>query len=357
MADNLGEDPVLQDDGAEVLDEPSPPEAENPESPESPESRSRFHGFMEPLIRLLHRIWRPENRLAVAISLMMTVALFGSLWIFYRDHIKERYSLPGSEDYNAMMAVPMPPEGKPFFVYVSERRNLSRVSPDFYALFPGFPMDSMAVSLFPGEDGDVGFSSAVFCLDWKAMDEADRKKLISVQKGRILDLSFLFGSPGIIAKPQGDIDGIPMFSLEPDKLGHVAFSIYGNALLLSRSREDMISSIRALMHAMTWLSWNEGSPRVVRTFVEKDRRYRFFLFPERGNVAGLGLPRRLHQSLPQSVLFDMAFQRIDHDRSTEKYFMWLTRKEEISSHDAGFASDPISIRNCAGDVSFMRRKS
>lgn len=339
-------DSVLLDDGAGSSDESSPAE-----------SRFKVSFLPDALIRFCHTIRKPGNGIAVIISLMMAVVLLGGSWIFYRDHIKKRSTLPGSEDYNAMMAMPMPPEEKPFFVYVSERRNVVKVSPDFYALFPGLPVDSMAVSLLPGDGGDVGFSSAAYCLDWKALGGSVRKKMISVQRGRSQDLSFLFDSPGVEAKPLEAIDDIPIFSLKPSKLGNIMFSMYGNALLLSRSREDMILSLKALMHAMTRLSWNEGPLRVVRTFIEDDRRYRFFLYPEDGDTAGLGLPRRIRQALPQSVLFDMAVQRVDCDRSTEKFFLWLTRKEEMSSDDAGFASDSISIRSCAGDVPVLRRKS
>lgn len=346
MTDNLkDEDSVVFDDGAAV----------NEEFPSGKRGFKRSFVVVA-LLWPFRLIWRPNNRLATAISLMLMVVLFGGSWIFYRERMKERSSLLGSDDYNAMMAMPMPPEKKPFFVYVSERRNVSSVSPDFYALFPGLPVDSMAVALLPGEGDDVCFSSAVYCLDWKALDDETHKKMISVQRGESSDVSFLFGPSAVPAKSQEAIDGIPVFSLELGESKGMLFSMYGNALLLSRDRDDMILSLKALMYAMTRLSWNEGYPRIVRTFIEEDRRYRFFLYPDHGDPAGLGLPRRIHQALPQSVLFDMAVQKIDHDQSTEMFFLWLTRKEETSSNDTGFASDPISTRS-AGDVCILWRKS
>ncbi len=305
-------------------------------------------GFLAGLNKLMRAlswpfrlIWAPKNRAKVVISIMIGSVAAGGFTILRKEMLKNRTTPLGSENFNAMMAITEPPEGKPFFVYVSEKRTVSEVSSDYFSLFPGIPMDSVAVALYPDEKDSIIFSSAAFCLDWNAIDPTARKNVIEVQRGALKDLSFLFG-PSTKIGEENPIDQIPIFSLELPGRGKAIFSVYGNALLLSESREGMIESIRALMYPMTRLSWNNDTSRMVRTFVEDDRRYRFFLHPENSHT-GKELPRRSHQALSSSLLLNIGIRQADPEGLSEEFLLWLTRKEDNPSNDTSFAFDNVFV--------------
>ncbi len=331
MEDNLGDD-VLKDQ--EMADAPS--------------------GFFAGLNRLLRAlfwpfkfIWTPKNRAKVVISIMIGSVAAGGFTILRKETLKNRTTPLGSENFNAMMAITEPPEGSPFFVYVSEKRTVSEVSSDYFSLFPGMPVDSVAVALYPDGKGSILFSSAAFCLDWNALDPTARKSVIEVQRGTLNDLSFLFG-PSTKIGNEDPIDKLPVFSLDLPGRGKAIFSVYGNALLLSENREGMIESIRALIHPMTRLSWNNDTSRMVRTFVEDDRRYRFFLHPENSNT-GQELPRRTHQALSSSLLLNIGIRQADPEGLSEEFLLWLTRKENLPSNDTSFAFDNVFV-NAMGHI-------
>ncbi|NCC95706.1 MAG: hypothetical protein EOM02_02610 [Synergistales bacterium] len=290
-------------------------------------------------------IWAPKNRAKVVISIMVGSVVVGGFTILRKEMFKNRTTPLGSENFNAMMAITEPPEGKPFFVYVAEKRTVSDVSSDYFSLFPGMPMDSVAVALYPGKNGSILFSSAAFCLDWNSLDPTVRKNVIEVQRGALKDLSFLF-DPSTKIGEENPIDQIPIFSLELPGRGKAVFSVYGNALLLSDNREGMIESIRALIHPMTRLSWNNDTSRTVRTFVEDDRRYRFFLHPENSN-SGQELPRRSHQALSSSLLLNIGIRQADPEGLSEEFLLWLTRKEGNPSNDTSFAFDNAFVNAMA----------
>lgn len=310
--------------------------------------------FMRILSWPFRLIWAPKNRAKVVILIMVGSVAAGGLLILRTEMSKNRAMPLGSENFNAMMAITEPPEGKPFFVYVSEKRTVSEVSSDYFSLFPGIPVDSVAVALYPDEAGSVLFSSAAFCLDWSALDSATKEKIIKVQKGSLKDLGFLFESSSMF-KDESPIDEVPVFSLELPGRGKVLFSVYGNALLLSDSRDEMIRSIRALIYPMTRLSWNNDTSRMVRTFVEDDRRYRFFLHPENSN-GGQELPRRSHQALSSSLLLDIAIRQADPEGRSEEFLLWLTRKENNSSNDTSFAFDNVFV-NAMGYICLVPGKN
>ena len=332
MGDNLEDDVLMDRETADGTSVPS----------------NFFAGFSRLMMVLswpFRLIWAPRNRAKVVISIMIGSVVAGGFTILRKEMLKNQITPLGSENFNAMMAITEPPEEKPFFVYVSEKRTISNVSSDYFSLFPGMPMDSVAVALYPGENGSILFSSAAFCLDWNSLDPTVRKKVIEVQRGALKDLSFLFGPSTKIGK-ENPIDQIPIFSLELPERGKVVFSVYGNALLLSNNREGMIESIRALIHPMTRLSWNNDTSRTVRTFVENDRRYRFFLHPENSN-SGQELPRRSHQALSSSLLLNIGIRQADPYGLSEEFLLWLTRKEGDSSNDTSFAFDNVFVNAMA----------
>lgn len=286
-------------------------------------------------------IWAPKNRAKAVILIMVGSVVAGGFTILRTEMSKNRTKPLGSENFNAMMAITEPPENKPFFVYVSEKRTVSEVSSDYFSLFPGIPIDSVAVALYPDAKGSVLFSSAAFCIDWNATDLATRKKIIEVQKGLLKEPNFLF-DPSSKLEEDSPIDKVPVFSLELSERGKVLFSVYGNVLLLSDNREEMIRSIRALIYPMTRLSWNNDTSRMVRTFVEEDRRYRFFLHPENTD-GGQEIPRRSHQALSSSLLLNIAIRQADPGAHSEAFLLWLTRKENNPSDDTSFAFDNIFV--------------
>ncbi|MCF4150243.1 hypothetical protein L2W58_00275 [Dethiosulfovibrio sp. F2B] len=279
-----------------------------------------------------------KSRGSVFVLAMVVSTLGGVGWILY-DSWREKDSLPvGCVDQNAMMAVGGLEKDEPFLVYVSERRRLEDVSADFYSLFPGYPVDSMAVVFSPDREREVGFSSAVFCLDWLELGSDVRKKLVEIQRGRSKDPSFLFGENPVGISPDGEIDNIPVFKAVFSSR-EMLFVSFGNALLLSRDRDSMIDSLKALIHAMTRLSWDEGG-RIVRSFVEGDRRYRLYLYSSSKDLYSV-LPRRAHQSLSVDLLLDMAMEQVASSRYSDEILSWLIRKEGAGIDDITFATDPI----------------
>lgn len=303
----------------------------------------RLLGGVRKIIKLLFWplsvIWAPRHRAKFVILVMVGSVFFSGWWVF-QDERQKKASVPlGSKDFNAMMAMARPPVDRPFFVYVSEKRSISSSSPTYFSLFSGIPVDSVAVALYPDDDGPVFFSSAAYCIDWGALDEGTRKKLIAVQRGKLSEVGFLFGKSVVVEKAES-VDEVPVFSVAFTGRDRVLFSIYGNVLLLADDREDMIGAIKALIHPMTRLSWNEGTCRIIRTYVEDDRRYRFFLCPEI-RTAGQELPRRINQSLSPALLLNIAVRKADPDGKSEEFLLWLTRKGDNVSNDTSFASDSI----------------
>ena len=295
--------------------------------------------FIKFLFWPLSFIWAPRHR-AKFVILVMVVSVFFAAWWVFQDERRKVASIPlGGKDFNAMMAMARPPVDRPFFVYVSEKRSISSSSPTYFSLFSGIPVDSVAVALYPDDERPVFFSSAAYCVDWGALDEGTRKKLIAVQRGKLSDVGFLFDKSVLVEKAE-NVDEIPVFSVAFNGKDRVLFSIYGNVLLLADDREDMIGAIKALIHPMTRLSWNEGSCRIIRTYVEDDRRYRFFLCPEI-RTAGQELPRRINQALSPALLLNIAVRKADPEGKSEEFLLWLTRKGDNASNDTSFASDNV----------------
>lgn len=298
-------------------------------------------------------VWAPKNRARFVIFVMVGSVVVAGLWVFQDEKAKRASTPLGGNNFNAMMAMARPPEGSPFFVYVSENRDISGSAPSYFSLFPRIPVDSVAVALYPDEEGPVLFASAAYCMDWKSLDKETQRKAISVQRGKLDDLSFIFGVSAIVDGSER-VDEVPVFSVAFPDRDAILFSIYGNVLLVSDDREDMIGAIRALIHPMTRLSWNEGTSRIVRTYVEDDRRYRFFLYPE-GKEGGQELPRRINQALSPSLLLNIAIRKADPEALSEEVLLWLTRKGDHTSNDTSFASDNLSF-NIWNYLSFLPSK-
>nr|WP_321499358.1 hypothetical protein [uncultured Dethiosulfovibrio sp.] len=298
-------------------------------------------------------VWAPKNRARFVIFVMVGSVVVAGLWVFQDERAKKASTPLGGKNFNAMMAMARPPEGRPFFVYVSENRDVAGSAPSYFSLFPSIPVDSVAVALYPDEGGPVLFASAAYCMDWNSLDNETQKKAISVQRGKLDDLSFIFGSSAMVDRSES-VDEVPVFSVAFPGHDAILFSIYGNVLLVSDDREDMIGAIRALIHPMTRLSWNEGTSRIVRTYVEDDRRYRFFLYPE-GKDGGQELPRRINQALSPSLLLNIAIRKADPEGLSEEALLWLTRKGDHTSNDTSFASDNLSF-NIWNYLSFLPSK-
>lgn len=331
-------------------------EAEDQVNEEAEQKRLRF--YLKKTIKILTHpfrlIWAPKNRARFVILLMVGSVMVGGFWLLQGDRSKKLSTPLGSDNFNAMMAMSKPIENKPFFVYVSEKRTISEVSSDYFSLFPGIPIDSVAVALHPDESDSILFASAAFCLDWEALDMGTKKNVIAVQRGSLEDLGFLLGPSSGVEKEKS-IDEIPVFSLTIPGHNKALFSIYGNVLLVADDRKDMIESIKALIHPMTRLSWNEGSSRMVRTFVEDDRRYRFFLCPE-DEGAGQIIPRRIHQALSPSLLLNIAIRQADPEGHSEELLLWLTRKGVDVSNDTSYAFDSFLV-GTVGYLCFVPRQN
>ncbi|MCF4113403.1 MULTISPECIES: hypothetical protein [Dethiosulfovibrio] len=327
---------------------------------EAIDERGKIKTFFSRLISItlspFKVILSAKNRGTVFVLAMVVSTLGGVGWILY-DSWREKNSQPvGCVDQNAMMAVGGLEKDEPFLVYVSERRRLEDLSADFYSLFPGYPVDSMAVVFSPDREREVGFSSAVFCLDWFDLDPNVRKKLVEIQRGRSKDPSFLFGQNPVGLSPDEKIDDVPVFKATFSSR-EMLFVSFGNALLLSSDRDSMIGSLKALIHAMTRLSWDEGGGgRIVRSFVEGDRRYRLYLYSSSKDLYSV-LPRRTHQSLSVDLLLDMAMGQVASSSSSDEILSWLIRKDGAGVDDITFATDPILYPSLSRDYFVLRGDS
>ncbi|PIE55600.1 MAG: hypothetical protein CSA35_00090 [Dethiosulfovibrio peptidovorans] len=310
-------------------------------------------------------LWWVRTHLAVFTSFrfirftIMSMIIAGTLVVIggvvYKNWQAESRRPLGCVDQNAMMAIGLPSQGDPYFVYVSERRHTAPSSPDKYTLFPGLPVDSMEVSFFLGKDDIVVFSSAAFCIDWKALPESLQRSLVALQRGRSQDPGFLFGERVVQASFQGMVDRIPVFLVSFPDEGDFLLCSLGNTILLCQDQEDVIRSLRALLHTTERLGQIETDGRLARSFVEGNRRFRFYLVPADHRKNAHILPRRIHQGLSVSLLVDMALQEVAPTGREGHLLKWLTRKDGVCPDDRSFATESAYDADTCGDVAVRGR--